>query len=199
MKRHFAILFALTFMVSGMAVIAEENAAESAVAENTEAAWTAPFEDGEWMSVPEWDAEIYLPAGWTLSEVTETGFIASDADEASTVTVTLEDFPAEESAEEAEPSEGEVKLSAFENYLMGLGEEYELALMGEREAAVFSAEESVTVRFVQKDQLVTIEFAPLTEDGIAGSALSVAETFYIYDEAEMAEPTAEAVEEPAEE
>jgi len=232
MKRQIAFLFALTFMVSGMATMAEETAQENAAAqteivETAETEWVAPFEDGEWLSVPEWNAEVYLPAGWVLTEVTENGFIAADAEEASTMVVTIEDFlsaetvwfeempeaaadETEAAAEEtetdaaadetdaaAETDEG-AELSDFEAYLMGLGEEYELALMGEREAAVFAAEDSVTVRFPVKEHLVTMTFAPAVEGSLAESALSVAETFHIYEEAEEAELTVDETVEAAE-
>lgn len=204
MKRQFALLFALTFMVSGMADMAEEpvvetEAAETEIVENVESEWVAPFEDGDWLSIPEWNAEVYLPTGWLLTEVTETGFIAADAEGVSTMTVAVEEFAAEEiEAEEAAEASDEVILSAFEEYLLGLGQEYELALMGETEAAVFNSEESVEVRFLMNDQLVTMTFAPATEGGIADSALSVAETFYIYTEAETETAETEAAAEIAE-
>lgn len=211
MKRQFALLFALTFLVSGMATFAEETAAQEETVENeivetveNEALeWVAPFEDGEWMSIPEWNAEVYLPTGWLLSEVTETGFIAADAEETSSLTVTLEDFLTEEMPEETaeaeenaetEETDGEAELaepSAFENYLMELGEEYELSMVGEREMAVLNSEESVTVKFLMNDLLVTMDFAPATEGGITDSALSIAETFYIYESAEITEIPAE--------
>lgn len=211
MKRQFAFLFALTFMVSGMATMAEQAAVENPELENltveteivetADVEWVAPFEDGEWLQVPEWNAEVYLPAGWTLTEVTEGGFIASDADAAETVTVTMEDFVVMETetvemvekagTDEAAETEA-VEISAFEAYLMGLGEEYELVLMGEREAAIFPCEDCVTVRFVQNDQLVTMVFEPVVEGGASESALAIAETFYIYDvEAEETEAMAE--------
>lgn len=185
MKRQFALLFALTFMVSGMASMAEEPAAER-ITELTEAAeteWTAPFEDGEWLSVPEWNAEVYLPMGWALTEVTETGFIAADGEGESSLTVTMEEFAAEENTEVKEESDS-AELSAFEEYLLGLGQEYELALMGDTEAAVFTGEEDVQVKFPMNGLLVTMAFTPAEEGGIADSALSIAETFYLYAPAE---------------
>lgn len=212
MKRQFAMLFALTFMVSGMATMAEQ-AAQPETQENEQILWEAPFADGAWLEVPEWNAEVYLPAGWTLSEVNETGFIAGDADETGMLTVTIEDFlteeagveetteeAAEETAEEnteeaaeetteetAEETDG-AELSAFEAHLIGLGQEYELALLGEREAATMTSEESLTVMFPLNDHLVTMVFTP-AEGGAADSALSIAETFYIYPETvEMTEP-----------
>ena len=221
MKRQFAMLFALTFLVSGMATFAEEAAtgaenAETEMVENVEneaQKWVAPFEDGEWMSIPEWNAEVYMPAGWLLSEVTETGFIAVDAEETASMIVTMKSFVVEEAAETQEveataeneetvsdeigESDAAVELSAFETYLMGLDAEYELSLLGEREMAVISGEESVMVKFPMNDLLVTMEFAPATEDGIADSALSIAETFYVYPETETAETDAETAEEAA--
>lgn len=222
MKRQFALLFALTFLVSGMASMAEEVATdveasatvETEIVETAEAPMgerTVPFEDGDWMSIPEWNAEVYLPTGWLLSEVTETGFIASDAEETSTLTVTLEDFLMEEPSEAEAVAEAEataeteevadesdaVELSAFEEYLMGLGQEYELTLMGDRQAAVLTDEDSVAVKFLLHNQLVTMDFAPATEGGIADSALSIAETFYVYDEVRPVE--GEIPEEAAEE
>lgn len=211
MKRQIALLFALTFMVSGMATIAEEAAtdvetAETKIvetAENEELEWTAPFEDGEWMSIPEWNAELYLPTGWLLSEVTETGFIASDMEATSTLTVTMEDFVTEDTAEAEATAEAEettetveteattdadtVEPSIFETYLMEQDLEYELSMAGEREMAVMTSEESVTVKFLLNDKLVTMDFTPAAEGGIADSALSIAETFYIYDEVEPVE------------
>ena len=99
MKRQFAILFALTFMVSGMATIAEETAADATVetetaatVEATEEAWVAPFEDGAWLGVPELSAEVYLPAGWVVDAVAVDGFTAIDAEATSSVTVMLSDF-----------------------------------------------------------------------------------------------------------
>lgn len=193
MKREFALLFALTFMVSGMAAVAEETAVVEN-AETTETAqqkWTASFEEGEWLSVPEWNAEVYMPAGWALTEVGETGFIAADASGESTMTVAIEAFAEgavaeneNEEADENEETDDSVALSPFESYLMGLGQEYELALMGDTEAAVFAGEESVDVRFVINDQLVTLTFTPATEGGVADSALTIAETFYMYETAE---------------
>lgn len=192
MKREFALLFALTFMVSGMAVVAEESAAVVESAETAETAqqkWTASFEDGEWLTVPEWNAEVYMPTGWTLKEVNETGFVAADAEDVSTMTVAVEAF-AEDAAEEASTedetaeSDEKVELSPFETYLMDLGQEYELALMGDIEAAVFAGEESIDVRFLMNGQLVTMSFAPAAEGGIADSALTIAETFYMYGTAE---------------
>lgn len=187
MKREFALLFALTFMVSGMAAVAEETAVVEN-AETTETAqqkWTASFEEGEWLSVPEWNAEVYMPAGWALTEVGETGFIAADASGESTMMVTIEAFAEGAVAEiENEEADDSVALSPFESYLMDLGQEYELALMGDTEAAVFADEESVDVRFVINDQLVTLTFTPATEGGVADSALTIAETFYMYETAE---------------
>ena len=214
MKRQFALLFALTFLVSGMAAIAEKTAKENETAqlemtENGEEALeqTVPFEDGEWMSIPEWNAELYLPVGWQLFEVNENGFVAADAEAASLVTVALEDFIVEETTEAADTAEAEetektdeneenIEPSAFESYLMGLGQEYELNLVGEREMGILSGEESITVKFVMNDKLVTMDFAPVVEGGIADSALSIAETFYMYetDEAEeIVEETAEEI------
>lgn len=216
MKRQFALLFALTFMVSGLAGMAEE-AAQTEIVENdavqsetVETEWTAPFEDGDWLSIPEWNAEVYLPTGWMLSEVTETGFIATDAEGASSMTVAVEEFAvaeteagaeSEETAQQSEEVIEEaqsVELSAFEEYLLGLGQEYELVLMGDRQAAIFTGEESVDVRFVMDERLVTMTFAPATEGGIADSALSIAETFYIYTDVETGtvetEETAETIE-----
>lgn len=212
MKRQFALLFALTFLVSGMATIAEEaNKTETdqiemvETAETEELAWIAPFEDGEWMSIPEWNAELYLPIGWQLFEVTENGFVAADAEATSLVTVALEDFVMEETAEAADTAETDEteeaaeqemdEPSAFESYLMGLGQEYELNLAGEREMGILNGEESITVKFVMNDKLVSMNFTPAVEGGIADSALAIAETFYMYetDEAE------EIVEEIAEE
>lgn len=190
MKREFALLFALTFMVSGMAAVAEEAVVENTetveTAETDQAKWTASFEDGEWLSVPEWNAEVYMPAGWALTEVNETGFIAADESVASTMTVAIEAFAEDTVAENGENEEADesVELSAFESYLMGLGQEYELALVGDTETAVFAGEESVEVRFVMNGQLVTMTFAPADEGGIADSALTIAETFYMYDTAE---------------
>lgn len=204
MKRQFAMLFALTFMVSGMATMAEQ-AAQPETPENEQILWEAPFADGAWLEVPEWNAEVYLPAGWMLTEVNETGFVAGDAEETGMLTVTIEDFlteeagveetteeAAEETAEEtteetAEETDG-AELSAFEAHLIGLGQEYELALLGEREAATMTSEESLTVMFPLNDHLVTMAFTP-AEGGAADSALSIAETFYIYPETvEMTEP-----------
>lgn len=190
MKREFALLFALTFMVSGMAAVAEEAVVENAetveTAETAQTKWTASFEDGEWLSVPEWNAEVYMPAGWALTEVNETGFIAADESGASTMTVAIEAFAEDTVAENGENEEADesVELSAFESYLMGLGQEYELALMGDTETAVFAGEESVEVQFVMNGQLVTMTFAPADEGSVADSALTIAETFYMYDTAE---------------
>lgn len=199
MKRQIALLFALTFMVSGMATVAEQTdaAVENENAAVVEEAWVAPFEDGAWLGVPELSAEVYLPAGWVVDEVTENGFTAIDAEAISSVTVTLADFveteipEAEASEEETEDENDSIELSAFENYLIGLGQEYELALMGEREAAIISSEESLTVMFVQNERLVTMVFAPAAEGSIADSALAVAETFYVYPEMTENEGTAE--------
>lgn len=200
MKRQFAMLFALTFMVSGMATMAEQ-AAQPETQEETSVLWEAPFADGAWLEVPEWNAEVYLPAGWMLTEVNETGFIANDAEETGALTVTIEDFvteeadieetieeTAEEVAEEAAEETDGVELSAFESHLIALGQEYEPALLGEREAAMMSDEESLTVMFPLNGHLVTMVFTP-AEGGAADSALSIAETFYIYPETvEMTEP-----------
>lgn len=200
MKRQFAMLFALTFMVSGMATMAEQ-AAQPETQEETSVLWEAPFADGAWLEVPEWNAEVYLPTGWMLTEVNETGFIANDAEEIGALTVTIEDFvteeadieetieeTAEEVAEEAAEETDGVELSAFESHLIGLGQEYEPALLGEREAAMMSDEESLTVMFPLNSHLVTMVFTP-AEGGAADSALSIAETFYIYPETvEMTEP-----------
>ena len=200
MKRQFAMLFALTFMVSGMATMAEQ-AAQPETQENEQILWEAPFADGAWLEVPEWNAEVYLPAGWMLTEVNETGFIAGDADETGMLTVTIEDFlteeagveetteeTAEETTEEAAEETDGAELSAFEAHLIGLGQEYELALLGEREAAMMTSEESLTVMFPLNDHLVTMVFTP-AEGGAADSALSIADTFYIYPETvEMTEP-----------
>ena len=203
MKRQFAMLFALTFLVSGMATIAEgpqEEKTESQIefVETADAGleeWVAPFEDGEWLTIPEWNAELYLPMGWQLVEVSENGFVVGDADAASHVTVTMEDFliveseetqadGAEEDAENAEPS-------AFELHLMENGEEYEMAIVGEREMGVLTGEESIAVKFLMRDKLVTMDFAPVTEGGIADSALAIAETFYMYDAEETVEESIE--------
>jgi len=192
MKRQFALLFALTFMVSGMASMAEETVqnetaqTQAVHEERMEDEWTAPFEDGDWLSVPEWNAEVYLPTGWMLTEVTENGFVAAEAEGEASLTVTVEEFAtdgevetAPEGEETTEESES-VELSAFEEYLLGLGREYEMTLMGEIETAVFSGEENVEVKFPMAGQLITMTFAPADESGIAGSALSIAETFYMY-------------------
>ena len=221
MKRQFAMLFALTFLVSGMATFAEEAAVnnENTQIEMTEAGaaesleWTLPFEDGEWMSIPEWNAELYLPLGWQLFEVTENGFIAADAEAASLVTVVIEDFITEEAAEteeaeanaaaeteetaETEEIAENAEPSAFESYLMGLGQEYELNQVGEREMGVLIGEESVTVKFVMNDKLVTMDFTPAVEGSIADSALSIAETFYLYEVDEVEEIAEETAEEAA--
>ena len=199
MKRQFALLFALTFMVSGMAVVAEETAengdvkTEAAQTEFAEAAeWTMPFEDGEWLSVPDLNAEVYLPSGWTVTDVTETGFSAADAEGISAMNVSLEAFDGETVESD------DVEISAFESYLMSLGQEYEIALMGETEAAIFAGEESVEVKFLMKDQLVTMTFTPADETGIAGSAMAVAETFYFYTPEEEAQPAESEAAETAE-
>ncbi len=183
MKRTYAILFALTLMVSGMATMAEEApVATTEVNVVTETVWTAPFEDGDWLSVEDLHAEVYLPTGWTVTdawpadEETAAGFIAANADNTETMTAKLEPFVQEEVNEE----EG-ATLSAFETYLLGLGQDYELALMGEQQAAILTGEEDVSVLFVQDDKLITLTFAPNAEDGAAASALAIAETFYVYD------------------
>lgn len=201
MKRHFATLFALTFLVTAMACGAEETipqgeAAETEItatqAELTQEGWVAPFEDGEWLGVPELNAEVYMPVGWSVTEVTENGFTAADAEDTASLSVTLEALAEEEIAES-----DDVSLSAFETYLMGLGEEYELAVMADRETAIVNGEESLTVMFPMKNWVVRMEFAPADEGGIADSALTIAETFYIYDDAveqaesEEAESTAQ--------
>ena len=231
MKRQFAFLFALTFMVSGMATIAEQTAAENAQTEVTmdavtsETRWIEPFVDGAWLDVPEWNAEVYLPVGWMLAEVTESGFTAADAEGASMMTAVIEEFDSEdgemteaaadeaasenteeavdetagEAADEtAAENSDEAAPSAFETYMLGVEEAYELVQAGEREYAVLTGEESVSVKFVVNGRLVTLTFAPADESGIAGSALSVAETFYVYDAAEETAETAETAEEAAE-
>lgn len=180
MKRHFALLFALTFLVTAMACTAEETPVETenAAAEAVETEWVEPFEDGEWLGVPQLNAEVYMPAGWMLIDVTENGFTATDAEDTSSLNVTLAELAEEEAAQS-----DDVSLSAFETYLMGLGEEYELTMMADREAAILNSEESFTVMFPLKSWVVRMEFAPADEGGIADNALEIAETFYIYDAA----------------
>lgn len=195
MRKQIAFLFALAFMVSGLATVAEgtaqETNAETETAAVVEEAWVEPFEDGAWLGVPELSAEVYLPAGWVVDEVREDGFTAVDAEAVSSVTVTLADFA---ETEPVEAQEDEVELSAFESHLIGLEQEYELALMGEREAAIIASETEVTVMFVQNEHLVTMVFAPAAEGGIADSALVIAETFYIYPETVENAETAEKAE-----
>jgi len=208
MKRQIALLFALAFLVSGMATIAEENSAATenteivAVVEDGDFERRVPFEDGEWMSVPEWNAEVYLPLGWQLLEVTETGFIAADANAESLITVNMEDFAAEtEVAEEVEIADAETEetaetenaeteatvVSELESYMTALGQEYEIYFGEEHEMAVSELEESVVVRFLMQGKLVSMEFAPVTEGSIGDSAVTIAETFYMYEVEETAE------------
>jgi len=225
MKRQFALLFGLTFLVSGMATIAEEAAvgAETAETEIVEKAavedaeWIAPFEDGEWLNIPEWNAELYLPVGWQLFEVTETGFVVTDSEATSLINVTMEEFMTEETSEEAETTETGTEVaeeigdaenseenetilpSALESFLMEQGQEYELTIVGEREMAVMHGEVSMTVRFLLSDLLVTMEFVPADESGIADIALPIAETFHVNEITETEEIPAEILEEAAEE
>ena len=207
MKRQIALLFALTFLVSGMASIAESPAAEMENVEVVEQVnsenpdWFAPFPDGEWMSIPEWNAEMYLPLGWMLSEVTETGFIAVDSEETSSIVVTIGDFVTEEIAEveETEISESEseeadvIEPSELETFVMSLGQEYEMYPGEEREMAVLSGEEKVTVVFLVRDKLVNMEFVPVEEGSIADGATTIAETFYMYEAAEDEALTSEEI------
>lgn len=185
MKKQMAILFALALLVSAMATVAEEQSAASSEvveqpavpAEAVETEWAAPFEDGAWLSVPELNAEVYMPAGWTISEVAEDGFTALDAELISSMQVVLEPLAQEEAA----ATEEGATLSAFESYLLGLGEEYELALMGESEAAVIQREGSVTVLFPVGSQLVHMTFTPAEAGGVSDNALVIAQTFHLYE------------------
>jgi hypothetical protein len=65
MRKQIAFLFALAFMVSGLATVAEgtvqETNAETETAAVVEEAWVEPFEDGAWLGIPELSAEVYLP------------------------------------------------------------------------------------------------------------------------------------------
>lgn len=172
MKKKLTILFALVFLVTATASMAEETGQDAEVALQAESAsWSASIEDGEWLNASGANAEIYLPAGWTIAEDAETGFTATDAEAASTLTVELSELAIEE--------DGDAQ-SAFETCLLGLEEEYERVAMIGCEAAVTANEEEVIVRFVLDDQLVTMHFAPAGEGGIADSALTVAETLYLY-------------------
>ena len=215
MKKRIALLVAMTFLLSGMAAFAEKAQTENAVAqtEATENAgvemleWTVPFEDGEWMNIPEWNAELYLPVGWQLFEVVENGFVVTDPQQLSTVTVLMEEFiaveadqAAAEERDEAETEEAEAaeETSAFAAYLSGLGQEYELTQAGEREMGILKGESSVTIRFVMNDKLVIMDFAPVEEGGISDHALKIAETFYMYEVDENAEVPAQTEEETAE-
>lgn len=192
MKRQFAMLLAMSLMLSGMAAIAEENTESNAEVQTEISEWSAPFEDGDWLIVEEWNAEVYLPAGWLLSDLTEDGFIAADSEGTSSISVTIEAFESEEadveSDEAADEATGEAEeetdltLSAFENYLIGLGEDYQLSLMGDRQAASFEHEADVTVKFLLNGKLITMTFAPNEEGGIADQALEIAQTFYLYQE-----------------
>lgn len=194
MKRQMAILFALALAVSSMATMAEDQSADLTEvveqpvvqADTAEAEWAVPFEDGAWLSVPELNAEVYMPAGWTVSEVAEDGFTALDAELVSTMQVVLEPLAQEEAA----ATEEGATLSAFESYLLGLGEEYELALMGEREAAVIQGEDSVTVLFPVGGQLVRMTFTPAEEGGVSDNALVIAQTFHLYEAIGLTEESA---------
>lgn len=196
MKKQMAILMALAICVSLMAAAAEEQAAEETQTETVqqetveetqaegvqqetvEATWVEPFEDGDWLSIPEMSAEVYLPAGWTLTSAAADTFTAADADNTETLAVTLEDFD-------------QTDLTA---YMDAFGETYEMVQMADRDAAVITTDVDKTLVFLyDEDTLVRMTFAPADEEGVAGSAVAVAETFWMSDaQADATETTADA-------
>lgn len=176
MKKRLAILLAMTMMFSAAAAVAEESSTDTAETAETEV--TLPFEDGEWLSVESMNAEVYLPAGWTLTESAEDSFTAAGADATSTLTVTVAAFDSTD----------------LTTYMDAMGETYETVALTDRDAAVVTTDESVTVTFLYDEAtLVTMVFTPATEGGIADNATAIAETFHIdsADETAAAETTAE--------
>ncbi len=166
MKKQMAILMALALSVSTTAAFAEEATAANTTDDAVVIEEALPFEGGAWLTAATAQCEIYLPTGWTITEESETGFTATSEDGAETVAVTVEPLDA---------------ATDLVTYMDATGDTYETVAMTNRDAAVVTTEENMTLTFLYDDTtVVRMTFTPGAEGTTAvDNATAIADAFVI--------------------
>ena len=166
MKKQMAILMALALSVSTTAAFAEEATAANTTDDAVVIEEALPFEGGAWLTAATAQCEIYLPTGWTITEESETGFTATSEDGAETVAVTVEPLDA---------------ATDLVTYMDATGDTYETVAMTNRDAALVTTEENMTLTFLYDDTtVVRMTFTPGTEGTTAvDNATAIADAFVI--------------------
>ena len=166
MKKQMAILMALALSVSTTAAFAEEATAANTTDDAVVIEEALPFEGGAWLTAATAQCEIYLPTGWTITEESETGFTATSEDGAETVAVTVEPLDA---------------ATDLVTYMDATGDTYETVAMANRDAAVVTTDENMTLTFLYDDTtVVRMTFTPGAEGTTAvDNATAIADAFVI--------------------
>ena len=200
MKKTMAILMALA-MFATLAATAEEQTAETTAETGTvetefvdEAEETALLE-GQWVNVPEMQADIYLPEGWAVTEATETGFIAAESAIAEEVEEPAEGT--EEANEETEVTTDSqtaqtaatltLTLETLETDLLTYAEEnfkeytVEAVNMGDAIVITDVENDEMAVLFqYDAETVVRLVLSPASRTELTGQLLDIAATFNIY-------------------
>ena len=166
MKKQMAILMALALSVSTTAAFAEEATAANTTDDAVVIEEALPFEGGAWLTASTAQCEIYLPTGWTITEESETGFTATSEDGAETVAVTVEPLDA---------------ATDLVTYMDATGDTYETVAMANRDAAVVTTDENMTLTFLYDDTtVVRMTFTPGAEGTtVVDNATAIADAFVI--------------------
>lgn len=203
MKRQFAVLMALTVLVSMWAAAEERKTGENPQPDPVETEFAEPEQleeapdpaaewEGEWMDIPQMMADIYLPAGWTLTDASETGFTVVEGVEdgvtPASIVLTLEPFEDE----------------SLEAYADACFEDYTVAEMHDGSAVVVenTEEDTLTMLFLHGgDELVRMILTPASNTDMADRMPDIARTFKLYPRETISEQSdaSEAVGETAQE